>query len=87
MATKTEMISSILDITNEYSIESLNGLNFNKVKILLNKLIDEEENKTLLGSEDEKIKNIGAEVVWNYDDLSPVDQKLYKRTGIKKKVK
>lgn len=120
MATKTEMISFILENSNEFSADELDELKYNEVKSLLKEVENDIENKEeVIEEEDEDFSNLSLENLekvssenygddgvgltdeqisdlmfddepepeeeeWDYDKLSPVDKRRYRRTGIKR---
>ena len=119
MATKTEMVTFILDNSEEYTQAYLDSLSYKKIKTIFgetetspenvdhpdlipgdensdDELIDVDElvnvdkfNEYILDeSQPEGVslfdKEEKEEEVWNYENLSPNDQRLYRRTGIKR---
>jgi hypothetical protein len=114
MATKTEMITFIVENSDEIQLDTLDTLSYKEVKKIYDKteLLPENatppknimENLKLVSSEDygddgvglsseqidelifgkEEDEEVVEEVEWNYDDLSPNDKRLYRRTGIKR---
>ena len=118
MATKTEMVTFILDNSEEYTQAYLDSLSYKKIKTIFgetetspenvdhpdlipgdensdDELIDVDElvnvdkfNEYILDeSQPEGVSLFDKEEeeeVWNYENLSPNDQRLYRRTGIKR---
>lgn len=120
MATKTEMVTFILENSNEFEITELENLSYKKIKKVYDDTDLKEENvippidDITLGDPNlpesvmsgNIIENEGmvnndfdqdeieevvedtveetVEVEWDYNKLSPVDKKHYRRTGIKR---
>ena len=112
MATKTEMVTFILDNSEEYTQAYLESLSYKKIKVIFGETETLEENidypDLIAGDEigDDELVNVDKfneyildesqpegvslfdkeeeEEVWNYENLSPNDQRLYRRTGIKR---
>ena len=100
MATKAEMVTFILDNSEEYIQPYLESLSYNKIKIIFRETEtlptgDKIGDDVLINVDDfiqdaedlDILKEIIEEEdkeVWCYEDLSPNDQRLYRRTGIKR---
>ena len=112
MATKTEMVTFILDNSEKYTQAYLESLSYKKIKTIFSEvneghlitspeLVDHPD--LIAGDEigDDELVNVDEFIqdsdileeiiekeevaeIWDYDKLSPNDQRLYRRSGIKR---